>query len=84
MSAPSDSLDDLQSDIGHVAVLIATIQDLAINVAMPENEAVAKGIQQVQSLLWIARDLSENLNVAAEACHQKVMRDFRTPRSVRS
>ncbi len=71
--APSDSLDDLEGDIRHVSTLIRTTHDVLIETPMPEDESVAKVMQQVLDLLWIARDMGEQLTATASACHHKVM-----------
>lgn len=80
MSAPSDSLDDLESDIRHVSTLIRTTYDVAIETPMPADESIAAAMQQVHDLLWIARDLSGNLIDAAAACHSRVMTERRKRR----
>ena len=84
MTAPSDNLDDLQSDIGHVSVLMETICDIAIEIPMPDDDSIAKRLLQVQALLWIARDLSTHLGEAVEACQSKAMRERRGGKAVRS
>ncbi|MER9691960.1 hypothetical protein NKJ16_08480 [Mesorhizobium sp. M0179] len=84
MNAPSDSLDDLESDIRHVATLIRTTYDVAVETPMPENASIAHAMQQVQDLLWIARDLSSNLIAAADACHTKALKAGRVRKAVRA
>ncbi|RWO68943.1 MAG: hypothetical protein EOS17_16740 [Mesorhizobium sp.] len=84
MTAPSDDLNDLQSDIRQVETLICVMHDVAIETPMPSDEGIAKAMQQVHDLLWIARDLAGNLVKAASACHEKVMADGRSRKAVRS
>ena len=75
MTAPSDNLDDLQSDIGNLAHLLAVLythtteQDFVVN---GHRNPVA---DQICALARIARDLSENLNETMNACHVKVIKD---------
>jgi ABC-type transporter Mla subunit MlaD len=64
----SDNLNDLEGDIRNLSTLINTIVDVTCE-ADPNRETM----QQVQNLLWIARDLGERLIETASACHHKVM-----------
>ncbi|MER9524098.1 hypothetical protein NKI96_10985 [Mesorhizobium sp. M0292] len=67
MSGPSDNLNDLEGDITNLSTLISTI------VTVSDAGSDDKTMQQVQHLLWIARDLTERLTETAAACHQKLM-----------
>ncbi|WP_210203098.1 hypothetical protein [Pseudaminobacter soli (ex Li et al. 2025)] len=63
-------MDDLESEIGHLAALIGTIADIAIEI--PGSDPT---MNRVNALLWIARDLSERLVDATTACHSKIIAD---------
>ncbi|MER8979283.1 hypothetical protein [Mesorhizobium sp. M0870] len=77
MSAPSDDLNDLQSDIGNLAHLLTVLYSQTT-----EQEFVVNGVRssvadQICALAMIARDLGENLNATMDACHNKVLADAR-------
>lgn len=62
MTTPSNDFNDLESDIGNLAVLIDTIVDVALNIVCHDEDQ-----KRVNALLWIARDLSERLVHTAAA-----------------
>ena len=68
MTTPSHDFDDLENDIGNLAVLVDTITSAALDIADPNDD-----LKRVQALLWIARDLSERLVDAAAACHSQII-----------
>lgn len=84
MTAPSDDLNDLQSDIGNLAHLLAVLYGHTT-----EQEFVVDGVRssvadQICALAMIARDLAENLNATMNACHDRVLADARGRKAVRS
>ncbi|TPM59127.1 hypothetical protein FJ959_09665 [Mesorhizobium sp. B2-2-4] len=84
MTAPSEDLNDLQSDIGNLAHLLAVLYGQTT-----EQEFVVNGVRssladQICALAMIARDLAENLNAAIDACHNRVLADARSRKAVRS
>ncbi|UVK43263.1 hypothetical protein BPNPMPFG_005041 [Mesorhizobium sp. AR07] len=68
MSGPSDNLNDLEGDILNLSTLMSVIFDVVV-----ESDTDAN----IQRLLWIARDLAEQLTATASACHHKVMSERR-------
>ncbi|TIO42559.1 MAG: hypothetical protein E5X81_20805 [Mesorhizobium sp.] len=75
MSAPSNDLNDLQSDIGNLHHLLEVLYEQTT-----EQEFVRDGkrtalADQIHALAMIARDLAERLNDAAGACIDKAMAD---------
>lgn len=47
MTGPSDSLDDLKGDIRNLSTLLRSRYDVAADKPMPEDEGIAKAMQQV-------------------------------------
>lgn len=70
MIRASESLDDLTSDIRHLQTLIGIITNLAIDIDDP-----SKRQNEISDLLWIARDMVEQLAENGDACHHKVLAD---------
>jgi hypothetical protein len=85
MSVPSNSLDNLQGDIGNLAVLLGVLCDRTNDqeFARPDGSRVILA-DEISALAHIARDLAERLNEAAEACHNKVVADASAKKAVRS
>jgi hypothetical protein len=76
MTPSSDDLNDLTSDITHLKTLIRLVTDLVIDIIDPgkeQCEQTKKEVSQASDLLWIARDMVEQIASNAEACHQKVL-----------
>lgn len=72
MSAVSNDMRDLESNVAHLAVLLGTILDVSTSIASVDEE-----VSRVSALLWIARDLSERLVDAAAACSSKMLAERR-------
>ncbi|MER9776812.1 hypothetical protein [Mesorhizobium sp. M0220] len=78
MTAPSDDLNDLQSDIGNLHHLLSVLY-----AQTTEQQFVhADGSRNTQAdelsaLAMIARDLAERMNEAADACLSKVLAESR-------
>ncbi|MER8531711.1 hypothetical protein NKH61_10505 [Mesorhizobium sp. M1005] len=75
MTAPSDDLNDLQSDIGNLHQLLEVLYEQTT-----EQEFVRDGkrtalADQICALAMIGRDLAERLNEAADACLSRVLAD---------
>jgi len=68
MIRASESLDDLTSDIRHLQTLICVITNLAIDIDEPSKQQ-----NEVSDLLWIARDMVEQLAENGDAVHLKVL-----------
>ncbi|TIU00967.1 MAG: hypothetical protein E5W55_01570 [Mesorhizobium sp.] len=78
MTRPSNSLDDLQSDIAHLSTLINVITDKALDICNPDmSEGTRSELKDVTGLLWIARDLAEQITANAEACQRRIIEDRR-------
>ncbi|MFK0688028.1 hypothetical protein ACFX5Q_07460 [Mesorhizobium sp. IMUNJ 23033] len=76
MSAPSNSLDDLQSDIGNLAHLLAVLYDQTTEQQFERADGSRNThADEIHALAMIARDLAERLNASADACHHKVIAD---------
>lgn len=76
-NAPSDSLDDLQGDIGNLHQLLSVMCQI-IN----ENQEFVRPdgtrnvfADEICALAAISRDLAERLNEAAEACVVSALAD---------
>lgn len=64
----SVQLADIEGDIRNLATLIAVTTNVAINVQMPDlSDQGRADIEEVQSLLWIARDLALALKASIRA-----------------
>ncbi len=76
MTRPSDDLNDLTSDIAHLSTLIGVITGLAIDIISPDKEQceqTKQEINEVTDLLWIARDMVEQIVKNGESCHDKAL-----------
>jgi hypothetical protein len=80
MTGPSDSLDDLESDVRHVSTLISAAYDIAIQAALLVGDEQRKPWCQVLDLIQIACCISEQTVDTAAACHQKVLDERDTAR----
>jgi hypothetical protein len=82
MSAPSDDLNDLQSDIGNLAHLLAVLYDRSTEQEFVKPDGKRNVFaDELCALVMIARDLAERLNEAADAC---IVADARSQKAVRS
>lgn len=83
MRAPSDNLDNLQSDIGTLAHLLAVIYDRSTEqeFAKPDGSRNTQA-DELSALAMIARDLAERVNASADACHTRVIADARAKKEV--
>ena len=78
MSAPSDDLNDLQSDIGNLALLLAVLYEQSTEQEFQKPDGTRNVFaDQLSALAMIARDLAERLNETMDACHNKVVADAR-------
>ncbi|PAP94542.1 hypothetical protein, partial [Mesorhizobium wenxiniae] len=75
MTAPSDDLNDLQSDIGNLHQLLEVLYDQTGEQEFQRDGKRIALADQIHALAMIARDLAERLNASADACHTKVMAD---------
>jgi hypothetical protein len=76
MNAPSDSMGDLQCDIGNLHHLLSIMcQQVNEQEFVRPDGSRNTFADEICALAMIARDLAERLNEAAEACHSKVMAD---------
>ncbi|RWK79623.1 MAG: hypothetical protein EOR51_11975 [Mesorhizobium sp.] len=73
MTAPSNSLDDLQSDIGNLHQLLEVLYDQTGEQEFQRDGKRIALADQIHALAMIARDLAERANEALEACHLKVL-----------
>lgn len=80
MTHSSDSMDNLTSDIRHLSTLIGAITNTALNdisPALEPREVTERAVNDLCDLLWIARDMVEQITENSEACHAKVIADRR-------
>ncbi|MGX5803372.1 hypothetical protein ACWGS9_19250 [Bradyrhizobium sp. Arg314] len=78
MTRPSNNLDDLQSDITHLSTLINIITEKALDICIPDmSDETRSEVKDVTGLLWIARDLAEQIAANAEACQCRIIEDRR-------
>jgi hypothetical protein len=75
MMRPSDDMNDLTSDIRHLSTLVGVITSMTIDIINPDRtiEDYRKAVNEVTDLLWIARDMVEQLVENGEACHDEVL-----------
>jgi hypothetical protein len=75
MMRPSDDMNDLTSDIRHLSTLVGVITSMTIDIINPDRtiEDYRRAVNEVTDLLWIARDMVEQLVENGEACHDKVL-----------
>ena len=60
------ALDDLESDIRHLAVLVETVTEMVIDhPTMRTTGDFVDHLNRVGALLWIARDLTSQLVLSA-------------------
>lgn len=64
MTRPSDNLNDVESDIGHLRTLITVVTGMAIDLENPSSEQ-----NDISNLLWIARDLVDQIDANIAAAH---------------
>lgn len=64
MTRPSADMNDVESDIGHLRTLIAVVTGMAIDLDKPSPEQ-----NDISNLLWIARDLVEQIDANITAAH---------------
>ncbi len=86
MTHPSDSLDELTADIRHLSTLIGLIPHVAIDIVDADKEQcerTKKEVGEVTDLLWIARDLVEQISENGAACHGKVIAERDGRKAVR-
>ncbi len=62
------SIDDLQSDLGHLSQLIETIAEVLQNNCsfVSEDGARLAGMDQLNALIYIARDMANGLDGVVE------------------
>lgn len=76
MTRPSESMDDLTGDLRHLSTLIGVITNKAIDIIDPDKqqcEQTKKELGELSDLLWIARDMVEQVADNGEACHRKAI-----------
>ncbi|TIQ86460.1 MAG: hypothetical protein E5X38_16045 [Mesorhizobium sp.] len=79
MKAPTDDLNDLQSDIGHLAHLMDVLTNMVIE--LPRDPGGRTMADQATALAWIARDMAEMLVEEAGLCHARVIAEMAEARS---
>ncbi|MER8689384.1 hypothetical protein [Mesorhizobium sp. M1136] len=78
MTAPSDDLNDLQSDIGNLHQLLEVLFDRTMEEQEFERDGKRVALpDQICALAMIGRDLAERLNEAADAFLSRVLADSR-------
>ncbi|MER9484734.1 hypothetical protein NKI50_01890 [Mesorhizobium sp. M0563] len=77
MTAPSDDLNDLQSDIGNLHHLLEVLYDQSTEQEFERDGKRNVLADQLCALAMIARDLAERMNEAASACLSKALADSR-------
>lgn len=86
LSPPSDSLDDLQGDIGNLHQLLSVMCQLVNEhqeFVRPDGSRNAFA-DEICALAAISRDLAERLNEAAEACVDKALADAKARKTASS
>lgn len=73
MRAPTDDLNDLQCDIGHLAHLMDVLTNMVVE--LPRDPGGKTMADQATALSWIARDMAEMLVEEAALCHARVIAD---------
>jgi hypothetical protein len=68
MIRPSNDMNNLTSDIRHLSTVVGVITSMALDIADPDKQ-----LNEICDLLWIARDMVEQLVENGEACHDKVL-----------
>jgi hypothetical protein len=81
MTAPSDDLNDLQSDLGNLHQLLEVLFDKTTDQEFERDGKRIALADQICALAMIARDLAERMNEAADACLTKVHADAKALRS---
>lgn len=77
MTEKSYSVDDAQSDAGHVAVLLDIA--LELHLEMPVEEAAGlHQAQRISTLLWVARDLAQMIDRSIEENYSSLRSRFKT------
>lgn len=75
MRAPTDNLNDLESDIGHLAHLMDILTGILVE--MPREVAEVDQFEKATALSWIARDMADQMVEAIALCHRRVIADLR-------
>jgi hypothetical protein len=75
MMPPTDNLNDLESDINHLAHLMDVIADILVELPREENSGRTM-LDKATALSWIARDMSLQLTEAVAMCHSRVIADL--------
>ncbi|ESX32881.1 hypothetical protein NKH47_17905 [Mesorhizobium sp. M1060] len=75
MKAPTDNLDDLQSDIAHLSEVMDIIVETLLDT--PRFDGSNKLLDRSIALSWIARDMADMLRTEADLCHQRVLQEAR-------
>jgi hypothetical protein len=71
MRAPTDDLNDLESDIGHLAHLLDVLTTQLVE--MPREAPPEHLLNRANALSWIARDMAEQMVTAMALCHARVL-----------
>ncbi|TGS63030.1 hypothetical protein EN844_24690 [Mesorhizobium sp. M3A.F.Ca.ET.201.01.1.1] len=75
MRPPTDDLNDLESDIGHLAHLLDVLTDKLVE--MPREATPAHMLDQANALSWVARDMANQMVEAMALCHARVLAERR-------
>lgn len=75
MTALSDDLEDLRSNLGNLHHLLEVLYDQTTEQEFEREGKRVALADQICALTSIARDLTERLNEATDACIDKVMAD---------
>ncbi|BCH10439.1 hypothetical protein MesoLj131c_46970 [Mesorhizobium sp. 131-3-5] len=67
------TMDDLEADIRNLKVLVDVTTGLMIDSDLSDHQKMVSEARRYTALMWIIRDLSEQLVVSVEACHRKMM-----------
>ncbi|MBL8578119.1 MAG: hypothetical protein JNK47_12905 [Mesorhizobium sp.] len=84
---PSDSHNDLTSDLHHLKTLVRIITGLAIDIVDPDKtqcERTKHEINEVCDLLWIARDMVETIADNSDAVHKKALKEINAAKAKKS
>ncbi|RUV90269.1 hypothetical protein EOA60_21140 [Mesorhizobium sp. M1A.F.Ca.IN.020.06.1.1] len=76
MKAPTDDLNDLESDIGNLAHLMGVLTEILVE--MPRVAPSAPMLDRANALSWIARDMANQMVEAVALCHARVLADRRS------
>ncbi|RWQ66214.1 hypothetical protein [Mesorhizobium sp.] len=75
MNAPSNNLNDLQSDIGNLHQLLEVLYEQTTEQEFEREGKRVALADQICALTAIARDFTERMLEAVDACHDKVIAD---------